>query len=70
MARSARRSFPARSRRKTAWEIGPETGTNGSAQVIAGTVATLATTVATVGQDGITLIRTRGELLLYLTVAS
>ena len=51
-------------RRKTAWEIGTQTGTDGSAQSITTSSSTVATGAFTIALDGITLIRTRGELLL------
>ena len=57
-------------RRKTSWEIGPQTGTDGSAQVLSSSAATIATGAVTPGLPGVTVIRTRGELLLVLKSAS
>jgi len=65
------RSVPVRSpRRKTSWQIGPETGTNGSAQSITATGSTGASVGAQSAVDGNTLVRTRGELLLTLLAAA
>ena len=67
-----RSRFPRSSgpRHRSSWAFGPETAGSGGPQALAGTAAQLAGTVSSVGQDSITLIRTRGELLLYLTTAT
>ena len=57
-------------RRKTAWELSVATGVDGAAQSITASGATLGTTSIAIGLDGGTLVRTRGELSLFLTQAS
>ena len=65
-------SRPFRSqRRKTSWNVGPSTGTNGTPESAISTgTALLANLSATVSQDGQTVVRIRGDLLLYLVTAS
>ena len=63
-----RRSYSSQTRsprRKTSWIIGPRTGANGSRQEISTSGKTLATIGVTL-VDGETLIRTRGQMLLFL----
>jgi len=55
------------SRRKTSWTLGPATGTNGSALNITGTGKTVGGVGVESLADGLTLVRHRGSLLLYLT---
>ena len=57
-------------RRKSSWTVGVQTGTNGSVQAISATGKTLATNGVNVLEDGLTLVRTRGQLILVLTSAS
>ena len=57
-------------RRKTSWTFGPATGTDGSIQQIS-TPGKLGATTAIVSlEDGQTLVRTRGEVLLTLISAA
>ncbi len=56
-------------RRKTSWEVGPETGANGSPQQISSSAAILATIAAAAAEE-ITLVRTRGECVLSLVTSS
>ena len=56
-------------RRKTSWSLGPHSGTAGSPQSITASGASLATTNVNVLADGVTLIRTRGELVFSLILA-
>ena len=72
MAALRRSRFPTSSgqRRKTSWAIGPNIGADGAIQTITGSSAVLATTGGNFNFDGDTLVRTRGELNLFLTVAN
>ena len=74
MARLRRSGFPTSlgrsQRRKTSWTVGPETGVNGATQVITASGSVLATTAVITTMDGITLVRTRGELVLLLGIAA
>ena len=64
------RTMSARSqRRKTEWNIGPQTGVDGARQNIASSVAVLATGTAVVVGSGSTMVRLRGDLNLYLRLA-
>ena len=54
-------------RRKTSWQIGAQTGTDGSPQNIGSSVAQLATVGALAAEDGLTLVRTRGEFVAFLS---
>ena len=56
-------------RHRSQWEVGPRTSSNGGSQIISGSVAQIGALTAVAQVDGITLIRTRGELLMYLTSA-
>ncbi len=65
------RGFPRLSRnrsqaRKTAWNVGPQTGVDGAPETIAASSSVLGTGLAVVLVDGITMVRTRGELVLTL----
>jgi len=60
------RSVPSRTRRKSAWGVGPNTGTDGTEQTISAAGVFSATAGALVLADGATLVRTRGELVLNL----
>ena len=70
MARAIRRGSTRGIRRKTSWGFGPTSGTSGSAQSFAITGSLLMTTGVTPTLDGITLVRTRGELLMYLSTVT
>ena len=54
-------------RRKTDWGVGPCTGTGGSAQAVTSAGTLLATEGVSASIPGLTLVRTRGELLIYLS---
>ena len=71
MARRNVSNFRTRSpRRINDWGVGPGTGASaGGNQAIMATGPTIATQGSTVSEE-LTLVRTRGELLLYLTSAS
>jgi len=70
VARSSRVFAHQRSqRRATAWVVGTKTGAAGEAQSISGTGSTLGGLGALSLADGLTVIRTRGELLLFLGTA-
>ena len=70
MARSRNLSVRTRARpRKTSWSVGPHTGANGQGQSISASGVTLATTNISINLDGVTLVRTRGELLLTIITA-
>jgi len=68
----SRSRFPRSSgaRRKTSWAAGPETSGGGGVQTFTGTIAQLAGTAVQATVDGLTLVRTRGELLIFLRTAS
>jgi len=66
----SRSSFPRSQRRKTSWNIGPQTGVDGATQVISASAAVLATGTAVVLNEGITMVRTRGELNVFLSIAT
>jgi len=57
-------------RRRSSWEFGPETSGGGGLQTLTASIAQLAGTAVQATEDGQTLIRTRGELLLYLSSAA
>ena len=65
-----RRSFARSQRRKTSWQIGPQSGVNGAAVAISASQATLLNTVAVVLEDGLTLVRTRGEFTAFLRTST
>ena len=63
-----RSRFPRMSaKHRSSWEVGPETAGQGAPQSL---VTALAGTATTATEDGQTLIRTRGELLVYLKTAA
>ena len=67
------RNFVSRTRsapHRSSWEFGPETGANGAAQGISGSIAELAAVAVGATVDSLTVIRTRGELVLYLKTAT
>jgi len=71
VARSRRvLSRPISNRRETSWSIAVASGTNGSEQTISASGSTGLTQFAIATVDGITIVRLRGELLLYLLTAS
>ena len=57
-------------RHRSSWEPGPETSGNGASQAISVGGGSLAGTAVQATVDGLTLIRTRGELLIYLRLAT
>ena len=57
-------------RHRSSWEVGPETAAGGQPQQISSTSASLAATAVQATEDGQTLIRTRGELLIGLETAT
>jgi len=57
-------------RHRSSWEVGPETSGGGAPQELTSSVANLAGTAIQATEDGQTLIRTRGELLIYLKAAT
>jgi len=62
------RGFPQRGpRRKTSWEIGSQSGVDGAPRTIAGSAIQVGTTGVSSLSDGLTLIRTRGEVNMLLT---
>ena len=71
LRRSGFRTIGPRSqRRKTSWAGGPGTSVDGARQGITSSSSVLATTSSAVLQDGITLVRTRGDLNLWLSAAT
>jgi len=56
-------------RHRSSWEVGPETSGGGAIQSVTSSMASLAGTAVQATEDGQTLIRTRGELLLFLDTA-
>ena len=72
MALSRGRSrLPVRSlRRKTSWQVGPTTTAGGSLQGVTGSGSSIAALGSETLQDGVTLVRTRGELLFFLEAAT
>jgi len=68
--RGAQRVVRSSSRRKTAWSLGPATGSApGSPQTISAGGTTLGLLGSTPSIDGLTLIRLRGNLVLRLETA-
>ena len=65
-----RTSVVRRQKRKTSWGIGPQTGVDGALQSITASSAVLATGAVGITADGQTLVRTRGELSLFLSAAT
>ena len=72
MARNLRGSTSLRRsvRHRSSWEVGPQTSGGGAPQAIGASVAQAAGTGMVALVDGITLIRTRGELLMWLVTAN
>ena len=72
MAHSRRYGSPTRrgQRRLTSWQVGPETGVDGAGQFLSASSSVLATTGIVAALDGLTLIRIRGDLSLFLTAAT
>ena len=65
-----RSRFPSRSAHRTSWEVGPETSGNGAPQSLSVSGSQLAGTAVAATVDGQTLVWTRGELLMFLTLAT
>jgi len=57
-------------RHRSSWESGPETTAGGGAQSLVSSTADLASTAVQATVDGLTLIRTRGELVCFLKTAA
>ena len=71
VARTSRSRFLPRGKPRTSsWGLGPKSGTAGASLSLSATGAQLGTIGAGPVEDGITLIRTRGELLVQLVTAS
>jgi len=72
MARGSllRRPFPRSQRRKSSWDAGPASTGTGGVQTISTTASTLMGVGQLAGEDGLTVVRIRGELLLYLDSAT
>ena len=68
--RSSRSILTRSPKRRTSWEVGPETGTSGSPQLLSSTVAQLATTAVATAIDSLTQVRLRGELVINLLTAA
>jgi len=56
-------------RRKTSWEIGPQTGVDGASISLTSSASVLANGGAISSLDGLTLVRLRGSLNIFLTIA-
>ena len=66
MARS--RGFAQRGpRRQTSWEIGSQTGVDGASISIVASSSVLGAGGASAAEDGLTLVRTRGDLNVFIT---
>ncbi len=71
MAVSRGRSFHRSSQRhRPTWGVGPQTNNIGGPQALSSTIAQLGTTISTPAIDALTLIRTRGEFVGWLTAAT
>ncbi len=57
-------------RRKTSWGFGSQTGVDGDTQAIVASSVVLATIGALTNVDGITAVRIRGDLNVFLTLAA
>ena len=57
-------------RRKVGWGTGPKTGVSGAALGFSSSGSQIGAIGAAPGSDGITVIRLRGEMLVYLDTAS
>ena len=57
-------------RHRSSWEVGPETSAQGAPQNITGSIAQLAGTAVQSVVDNLTLIRTRGEVMMWLQSAT
>jgi len=64
------RSISTGVRHRSSWEAGPETSGGGAPQNISGSSVQLAGTAVQATVDSLTLIRTRGEFMAFLTAAS
>jgi len=53
-------------RRKTGWDIGTQTGTDGSPQTLSSSSSQAGTGAVVSTADGVTVVRTRGELVVAL----
>jgi len=69
--RSQRSRFPSQSERhRTSWDPGPSTSGNGGPQAVSSSSANFAGTAISILIDSFTLVRTRGELTLWLMTAT
>jgi len=66
----SRTRFASSQRRKSSWGIGVQTGADGAPQAIAASMAQIATGGVTALNDGLTIVRTRGELLIWVEAVS
>ena len=57
-------------RRKSSWQFGTQTGVDGASQAISSSSSVIATGAVGIITDGLTLVRTRGDLNLFLTSAT
>ena len=57
-------------RRLTAWSGGPASGTSGSVETISASGALLFGTASLAGEDGLTIVRIRGNFVARLSVVS
>ena len=57
-------------RHRSSWDLGPKTSGVGAPQVVAGSTAQLGGTISSAIVDSITLIRTRGELIMWCSAAT
>ena len=71
MPGSRNSKFPRTSvRHRSSWEVGPETSGGGGQQSLSSSIAQIAGTAVQATVDGQTLIRTRGELVVYVTAVT
>ena len=68
MARGARRSFSRSPSRKTSWDLGPKTSTDGATQPVTTSSIVVASQGVQILVDGETHVRLRGALNLFLTL--
>ena len=57
-------------RRKTTWTGGPSSGVDGGPQDVSTSSSVLGTTASLVAEDGITVVRIRGDLSIFLMTAA
>ena len=67
-----RRGFGSRTpslRRRTSWGVGPQTGVDGATQVLSASQSQIATGGSVPTVNGLTMVRTRGDLNIFLTLS-